>query len=486
MKNRLTWHQSGPLPFESSWSIIAKVLALNHISFIELVRLIQKSDGRVEHVHPRLFLKSDWVDFSKFSELLGVEVTQLQTGFLDRLGFQIHTKTRKPHYAVRHCPACLSLGYHCSLFDLAIIQVCPWHNVSLSRGCRLCASPYLMQRGTMCSRCGFKPPIHTLPHAHAWFTATKCAAVDTSCNAFLSWWKIVSESRNPFADVIERICEPRSGGTLERRQREQNLAYARALWPVISQWTRGRSNKTYKVAVWKAELAPYPGIAQPVLMASDLGRSYRSIRRQILKRYLKGHERCLTALQQLTANERLSLNADAVCPVALTYLSWKTSIEGPRRCVGTRATLSSTNLAFASAPGTNMKNSSRIRISYLNFFGILDQLYTALRKCTIIISFTDQSKIYLQTRIKFAQGDVERNFSEPVIADVIAMVPMTAPSERENLCSKTRLRQVLVSGDQPYRPADAFDDTTYQWRQYYAFLRRTEAGNLTGRTCIEI
>ena len=87
------------------------MLALNHISFIELVRLIQKSDGRVEHVHPRLFLKSDWVDFSKFSELLGVEVTQLQTGFLDRLGFQVHTKTRKPHTAQHASPLAIIVHF---------------------------------------------------------------------------------------------------------------------------------------------------------------------------------------------------------------------------------------------------------------------------------------------------------------------------------------------------------------------------------------
>lgn len=156
------------------------------------------------------------------------------------------------------------------------------------------------------------------------------------------------------------------------------------------------------------------------------------------------------------------------------------------RCVGASATLAPARLKFASALGTNKENTSRIRMSYLNFFGILDQLHTALRKRTMNISFADQSKVNLQTRIKFAQGDVERNFSEPVIADVIAMVPMTAPAKRENLCSKTRLRQVLVSGDRPYRPTDAFGDTTYQWRQHYVFLRKTEAGNLTGRTCIQI
>jgi hypothetical protein len=102
---RLTWNSLCPHPYESGWSVFAKVLAVNYMRPHELVEIIKKRD--VEKGHRLTHLDSSWIDFERFGAALGVASYRLRQCFLDELGFRI---TPSIYPGVRHCQACLCEG----------------------------------------------------------------------------------------------------------------------------------------------------------------------------------------------------------------------------------------------------------------------------------------------------------------------------------------------------------------------------------------
>lgn len=43
---------------------------------------------------------------------------------------------------LRHCPRCARYGYHCALFQLPSIEMCPWHGCQLTAQCARCERPH--------------------------------------------------------------------------------------------------------------------------------------------------------------------------------------------------------------------------------------------------------------------------------------------------------------------------------------------------------
>lgn len=60
-----------------------------------------------------------------FERATGTPAHLLRHAFFNELGFAIPPMQR--HDAARICTGCARLGDHCTLFDLAVLERCPWH-----------------------------------------------------------------------------------------------------------------------------------------------------------------------------------------------------------------------------------------------------------------------------------------------------------------------------------------------------------------------
>src|SRR5690606_30730951 len=75
------------------------------------------------------FRNSNWINFEKFGQFLGVDPNRLRPGFLDTWG-EIETQYTRSS-GIKHCNECLAKGYHNVFFELGFIDICPWHNKRL-------------------------------------------------------------------------------------------------------------------------------------------------------------------------------------------------------------------------------------------------------------------------------------------------------------------------------------------------------------------
>ncbi|AAZ97270.1 hypothetical protein Tbd_1317 [Thiobacillus denitrificans ATCC 25259] len=130
-----TWNPAWPLPYESAWGLFAKLLALNYCTPADVAQAIAKQG--IPSPREINFRDSSWIDFDRFSGMLGVHPDRLRRCFLDQLGF--------PHVSpdlargVRFCSSCLANGYHSVFFDLGIVGGCPIHGRALEKPCVRCS-----------------------------------------------------------------------------------------------------------------------------------------------------------------------------------------------------------------------------------------------------------------------------------------------------------------------------------------------------------
>lgn len=80
----------------------------------------------------------------RFEERIGLRYTQAPrywtVGAWSPL--DLHGHWRGEDLPLRHCPRCARYGYHCALFQLPSIELCPWHEVPLRTTCERCEQPY--------------------------------------------------------------------------------------------------------------------------------------------------------------------------------------------------------------------------------------------------------------------------------------------------------------------------------------------------------
>src|SRR3546814_6589328 len=82
-----------------------------------------------------------------------------------------------------------------------------------------------------------------------------------------------------------------------------------------------------RISDWSSDVCS-SDLQQRILSSSEAGRSYRSMRRHLLKRYLQPHRECLRNLLSASRTESQCLHCKKVCIVALAFVVWQMSIEG--------------------------------------------------------------------------------------------------------------------------------------------------------------
>lgn len=393
---RLTWNPVFPAPYESIWSILHKVVVLNRIPLKDLVARIKwtEEEGRRSKIS---FLTSSWIDFDRFSQLLGVDQGRLKSGTWEEMGIKQREGTSS---AIRQCPQCAELSYHSVFFNIDAISHCPLHGSPLTQACLGCDAQStfgMSSRGapTGCKRCGLIPSTFARLLEPAQDDSFR-QQIGALGNQFVAWWQIVGE-RFPDRDLL--LMDLLRAGEMDRA-RTGNRGWQ--LYHAFRSSVGAELDWEFKFAAEPVRFSTFLNHqAEDCSMGSDktdrLGScdtakdGYRSVRRHIYKNYISRHKRCYSALKTLSADEQHMLDGDNVCPVALAYVVWRMGSENFVRVAGLNKR-NKTKQSVRLVGLTRYKGLSHdieVRCTYFSFFGILRYLRLLLGNRNIRIKRYD-------------------------------------------------------------------------------------------------
>lgn len=300
---------SKPLvPFESIWLIFLKLQFLNRRSPSDIF----KSCLGADQVRPDLWARS-WLEEQRLQELTGLEIESLDSAFAPK---------GSEGYAcdvVKHCPECLKMRYHCSVFQLHIIEECPWHGIRLEF-CRECTS---------------------IVRTHGLFrSTTPRGGVEFGCGHFKIMPGEVLLTSVPI-DLSEKI---KSFCLNLKRWLESTAEVSLFLLPYVHD-KKGAKEPSVGVrdvalsylegkvvgAPWPLEYLRFPlkvinvgGERFSSHSASDvdLRACLKSLRRNVIKRYLRRHVSCYREISRYQVTESRTIILEQTCPAAMALLIW--------------------------------------------------------------------------------------------------------------------------------------------------------------------
>lgn len=394
---RLSWDSRFPAPFESGWSIFSKITILNHISIAQLISIIKKDSAEISAQKPIDISKSDWIDFDKFSDLLGVSQKRLKEGFWDQLGF---STTGRSSYAISICHQCWASGYHCAFFDLLGIETCPWHACKLATPCKYCCMPSTFSwrsnetgiQGRYCSKCKLAlPKIAELLAVDPFYLESQFKIRET-CEKIVQWWDSIRDcvpARDTLLkDILFFLPEDRA---IRTEHRPDQISFAKSISPVnLAPWELHCEDTKFLYRYFIQEQLFQNEREENI--NSDSGRAYKSIRRHIHKKVLKNHRTCIAGYLKLDRYECKALCGSDICLPALAFVIWRMSIEGTSNIEALhnkevlrdnlvssshRSSRRSLRLIEPYLP-FNISNSIRLSLTFLGFFSILNEI---IKKC---------------------------------------------------------------------------------------------------------
>jgi hypothetical protein len=387
---RLTWNPVAPAPFESAWSIYTKILAHNQMKIGELANLIRKSNIPLKETNALDFRSSKWIDFEKFGQLLEINPERLKTGYLDQLGFYPYTSGYNG-YKIRHCPECAKIGFHCVLFDLAMIKECPWHRCELGNACYGCGAPStingisrsMIQDEPCCHGCGLRmSPFLDMLNLNKLDPALE-AMVAGYCIELVDWWQSVRIWSADFSTLSEEL-QILEGQRDERHQLSSVLlGYAKTIAPQPLYWTFSVEPRPARYAEWNTKLLNPGKHPYSCYSTEPTAKMYRSIRRHIYRKFVRPYRRSLSALMSLSRIQCFALRGDKICVPAMAYVMWRMSIEGMCNIEGLRFPRKAPYRLRLMGPDEyriNLPLQDRLLWSYLGFFGLCEKLQTCLQR----------------------------------------------------------------------------------------------------------
>jgi len=329
---QLTWDPRSPAPYESGWSLLSKVMLINHLSSTDLYKLICKEDTGLPRRGALDHLQSNWINFKKLETLLGVETVRLEQCFLDTLGFP---STTGWNTGIRHCPECAPLGYHSVLFSFAIVENCPWHNRLLEPMCPGClrfiaySRPKAARRSLefRCEKCDFGKMDFSQSLCFDNLKSDLKLEIDKVSSALVEWWQLLGKKmpeRDMLLSDIWAVANDSMPYTHTAKQ-WQMMSYAHSRHPLPQRWTKEIELTQVKRISWNEEDAK---AEHNELTMRQLVLCYKSVRRYIFSRYVRQHRKCYKFLYQCDRPESQSLDSDQACSISLAYLAWRVSFEG--------------------------------------------------------------------------------------------------------------------------------------------------------------
>lgn len=485
---KFTWVPGEPAPFESSWSIFIKLMALNYLCPRDIWEVI--CNDSVEDIKsiPVGTRSSSWIDFEKFSQALDVHPNQLRTGFLEELGFDL--RTTDVARGVKACEECLAKGYHCTFFHLELLEECPWHGVKLHELCHpisfccktlkktesigttwhehkeLVASGINLIYKCSCAHIQFSP--ETLAH-HTALSDDERLGILVSCNQFLKWWYTINSSDHHLAPVAHQLFSRRREG--EDWHLMNSLAVAEAIAGPCP-WKLAGESRPVQHSTWtlhsKEQQEHIDGS-----YGGEYSYVYKSIRRYLFRRYLKQHRNCWNEVRNLKNYEEQYLNSSSVCSIALAYVKWRMDMEIRTRIPefnlpGKPSFKLRTSFRYRSRLDTSSCSvRSAANLCLISFFVILDQLEGLIDRFSITFYDTDWRQTYPEEI-----NVVLANHSQPLTDTSIQKCTVVHPNHAY-LISKGRGRCAgkIRIGDIPreYREIGSYSVFNYSPKKWVQF-----------------
>lgn len=325
---RLTWNPGSIAPFESAWSVFAKVMATNFLTWEELRRLLSEPSP-VAEMSENEFLSCQWLSLDTYASLLRESRAAIEMGFLDALGFP---KSLLHARGIRQCPECTRAGYHCTLFSLGALTHCPWHRCPLTRGCVKCGmavrrmDPRHLAEVAVCPECSTR--IVDLPRCLLGITDSQLRqTAEDCCKRIVAWWRAVS-TKEPTAndllgDALGSMADGACGDYVKLK-----WGAAIALEPPPECWPARGSCTAATVVKWQEpsnDAVHHDHDTWETLVT----RYYRSVRRHIFRNFIRPHRRCLAFLTSAQHPVHYCLDREHACTVCIAYISWRRANEQP-------------------------------------------------------------------------------------------------------------------------------------------------------------
>ena len=129
---RPSWSSAG----ESTWMRLAKFSLCNRLSLRALAVLFALDGDSAASVDLRLAAR--W-KLDALATVLEISAGDVRAGFCA-------APARQASSQLRHCPACLALGFHAAWFQSLLVEHCPLHRLPIKTGCAKCAAavPYAL------------------------------------------------------------------------------------------------------------------------------------------------------------------------------------------------------------------------------------------------------------------------------------------------------------------------------------------------------
>lgn len=391
--SKLIWQGIAPAPFESAWSIFAKLLALNAVSPARVCSIIADPMSNSSTWNALDFRDSSWVDFNRFSSALGVNENRLRAAFLDQLGFsdRVSMLNQQHRSGIKLCQECLERGYHCVLFELGFVDICPWHYKTLDVPCDSCFTTVfrsgLKRHREKLHECNasempeWQEMSSSCGHIH--FNDSRVGMLNRlspdeeknialHCTALLRWWMSVSKNPEIAAYLSQYSFSNDNENHLRAIFSAAELIAGKCPWPVAI------SRGPVRTQRWvESECAAATTIEELVPHASEWGVAYRSVRRHIFNCFVRPHRDCWNELTSYHRYDARKLDSDTCCPVSLAYAVLRMHVERIRTIDALRSEkLRSHSIRAMTLEWPQTANSlqARTSLAYAYFFRILEEI----------------------------------------------------------------------------------------------------------------
>lgn len=426
---KLIWQQTAPAPFESGWSIFAKLILLNQTKPYQLAGLLKLPEA--EDNNKLRFRSSDWIDLEQFAEMLSINPNRLRQCFFDQL--QIHIEesySQLKNDGIKICPECLARGYHSLFFELGFIDTCPWHHRTLEEACADCLravyskglkfysgenhlSPHhqndtieeLGEWKSTCNHVLFK--IDTVRQLNQ-LTQAQEYVINHKCRLLYGWIK-TAQTRLDLTGKLFCFKNLEENGFEKLFNAAEKIAGA-CPWPV----NHKRSPVKWVLLHERQKLTAQTD--ESLHRNPDLDSMYKSIRRHIFTRYVKSHRECHNGIINLKRDESLSLDTEKVCSIALAYNVWRLKIEkfinveALKQNVSLYRTITPPDFYVPDIPLTPELQANFL---YLQFFYIWEQIDRNIGKTSIAINNTGLPYQATDMALTYARGELSIIFPQP-------------------------------------------------------------------------
>lgn len=340
-------HPGSLFPYESSWLIFVNLLKWNRFNDYRHLREF------LDPCFKRGRQRNSWeygldIPFERLESAMSLECGSLKYSFIDGwFPLPREHETRhpycRPRILIRHCPECISAGYHSVIFYLERITHCPWHGHALER-CDECTfaldQDWPTRRGIykVADQCVHLKILLGLIAPNV-LTSDFFAEVEVWIANFREWvaksvelighsaHEVIATKEPTIMDVaiaidylVKKVGPPGFGHKRSREAFVLTLPRSKMSWLRLDD---GRANR---------QLLEFEGL-QPQIDLVEIRPIIKSLRRYIYKRYVRHHAKCYKRLRRLSNVQWFMLDGASICPCVLSYLlfvskQWNTTPFG--------------------------------------------------------------------------------------------------------------------------------------------------------------